>query len=248
MVRDEPFLFYGLCSLAPYVNEILVVDTGSKPELFESIVLAQTLFPCIQIIQIPLEDAHKWTAKGPEHDIIQNVNENVAWKLGDIRRAMHKQAKYEVVWVLDGDEIYNDDFSKGLCEVINQKFISSDDIAIFLPFIDLLDKDTIRHKHRMGRIFKKSSTDITDRYPLEMHFDCKRNKYLTDGGQNSCAIDEKNGFVYHYEHLVKPWRKLPNNVGKFEEKHPEVFEKYRDLIKEKSPIVYEFMKTHRFYD
>jgi glycosyltransferase involved in cell wall biosynthesis len=235
MVRNEPFIFHALASVAPFVDEIIIHDTGSTDDTVSKIERAIKLWPDkIKFKQVKLPDAHAWVAS----DLDKTVNWEVGKVLGNIRREQHESSKGKYTWILDGDEVYPSPLaafvSTLVADIINQcKLVN----AIFIPFLDfVLDTRKVRQYHSMGRVFLKDTVEITGSYPVEMHRLKGSKKDLCPGDLNTISLnapDEEKCF--HFESLVKPWRKTDCIVGTYHGKLPEVFEKFPEetlLLKE----------------
>ncbi len=229
MVRDEPLAFYALASVAPYVNEVLVVDTGSSEEFLEPLYRAKELFPNIVIHETKIANAHSWRrVDGNTVD----VDDTAGKLLGDLRRWMHNQSKNPIVMILDGDEVYSDKCAEYSCTTLAQKVLDNPALeCAYVPFIDLLDVRTVRHMHDMGRLFKKDKTHLHGNYPHEMHYSNTINWCLLLGDDERviCIDDQLKLFACHYEHLIKPKRKPPTNLCPFTSNHPEVFTRYPEF-------------------
>jgi hypothetical protein len=232
LIRDEPFAFYGLASVAPYVDEIILVDTGSDKKYLDSLEVACKEWPHIKFFSKPIpKSAHGWQVRDGQ---VVNADKSAGEFLGDMRRWMHEESKGDVIWILDGDEIYNDEFAQWIgAFASNNKvgFLSSFYSSIYaahVPVYDFLDKTAIRLKHNMGRLFKKDKTEIKSHYPFEMHH-VKGGSCITNNHPNNFNTPEHHGFVYHMEAIVKPHRKeITRTPLEYHGTFPEVLERYNE--------------------
>ncbi len=228
MTKSEPFCPYGILSLALYVDKVLIYDTGSEDKFLEDLFSTQKIFSNIEIVQRKLEDAHSWVAS----NLDTTVNNNVAKALGDIRREMQTESDSEFIWVLDGDEIYPNLLASKVRSYVDKGM--GDKNAFFLPFIDFChDFKNLRQIHTMGRVFRNKAVELRGSYPAEMHYDIKGNYCLESNSPDSVTLkyESDNNSVFHFESLVKPWRKPLNILRKFEGRLPEVFDKYPQFKK-----------------
>lgn len=252
MVRDEPFIYFALKSIESFVDEFVICDTGSTDDTvpqIESFIKESKVPVCFE--QMFLEDAHGWKLK----DLDNTVNYNVAKDLGDIRRQLHDNSFYKWIWLLDGDEVYTDNLAR-FCNYLTRTVPETID-AIFPPFLDLMPKEglgkildnlvtehskydpstpnkkthRIRHKHNMGRLFRKDRVECIGNYPTEMHRVKNSSIDLSPGQPNTITIEPKkfSDYVFHFESIIKPWRKAPHEmIGETDGYLPEVFDKYPD--------------------
>lgn len=248
MIRDEPLAFYAIASVAPYVDEVLVVDTGSDPKYLEPIRRTKELFPNVILHETIIENAHGWRRVDGE---TRDVCENAAPLLGDMRRCMHKSSKNPIIMILDGDEILHTKCAEYVTGPFAKQLLDSPTLeCCYIPYIDLFDKNNVRHFHDMGRLFKKDKTYCFGQFPHEMHYSSTINWCLLAGDNERVLMmdDRLKLFACHYEFLVKPHRKPANKIAPFTNTHPEVFETYRELVTKDFPGVYEFMIKHGFYE
>lgn len=229
MIRDEPLAFYAIASVAPYVDEVLVVDTGSDPKYLEPLHKAKELFPNIILHETKIANAHGWRrVDGNTVD----VDDDAGKILGDMRRCMHTSSKNPIVMILDGDEVYSDKCAQYVCTTLAQNLLNNANLeAAYVPFVDLLDKNTVRHMHDMGRLFKKEKTHIHGNYPHEMHYSSTINwcLLLGDNERVICVPDTLKVFATHYEAIIKPHRKPAIKMCEFKSPQPEVFARYPEF-------------------
>lgn len=233
MVRDEPFAALGLLSIIDYADNALIYDTGSTDGTYEQLQKIEKLFPDKIILKrIELPNGQTWSYK--DGDGVSNLSQEASETLGKLRRDMHLECDGEIVWLLDGDEVYYNELSVGLKAIIDKNLLGK--VAIFPPFIDLHSNGyDIRLLHDMGRIFLKDETYVNGDFGYETHYAKSTNKNINNWDRYSLVIrPERNHMpcVLHFESPVKPWRKHQSNFGKFQFKFPEVFYKpeYQEFV------------------
>lgn len=224
MVRDEPYAQFGLMSILDYVDEALVCDTGSTDGTFEELQELTAHNPKIKLSRVNLANAHGWV----QSDLDKTVEWSVSTPLGDVRRKLHNDSQGEIIWLLDGDEVYYDGFAAKVKWFIDYSFHNELD-CVCLPFVDLTsDGKYVRHWHHMGRLFRRDTTEVCGGYPIEMHRAKGSNVDLAPGQHNVklfCPTTSMKDRVLHFESVVKPWRKPQNKMFSFNEYWPEVFDK-----------------------
>ena len=247
MIRDEPLAFYAIASVAPYVDEVLVVDTGSDPKYLEPVRRAKELFSNVVLHETTVANAHGWRRVDGE---TRDVDDDAGKILGDLRRCMHNQSKNPIVMILDGDEVYGTGVAEYVTGEYAKKVLDNPKLECgYVHFFDLLDKDNIRHIHEMGRIFKKDKVYIHSFYPHECHYSKETSWILLPGDERVICIDDNLKLAAcHYEAIVKPWRKPMIKHCAFNGKHPEVFAQYHDLVKKELPEIYNFMLKNGLYE
>lgn len=232
MIRDEPFAVYGLASIIDYIDEAIVVDTGSMDGTFEELQEFAKNYPSKIILeQRDIENCHNWNISGSGDNQVktENLKKEAAQALGDTRRYMHEKSSGEFIWIIDGDEVYFKILAEQVRDIVQTNMSNAD--ILFIPFADYIDKiGTIRQIHDMGRIFRKDVTDIKGIYPTEMHFNKVTNNMYYAGCDRSLMIEPTCGFnfVQHYECIIKPYRKERRHVQEIPKVLPEVFEQLID--------------------
>lgn len=228
MVRDEPLVFFALTSVAEWADEVIVFDTGSTDKTIEDIELAAYTYSNIKFYQKRIPNGHGWSLlKQDQFGATPGCNE-----LGDLRRQMHEMSKGEFVWILDGDEVYPRELAETVRGIATHDMMGADKVCTFLPFVDFTKDFNHYHQvHSMGRLFRKKDTHILDCYPREMHQSKLHKRDLLPQNDDCIYVEPSNGlFVYHYEHILKPWRRSLGDVKQFNGAQPEVFSIYKDLF------------------
>lgn len=226
MVRDEPFAVYGLASIIDYVDEAIVIDTGSTDGTWEELQDFCKDYPKIIFEQRPTENCHNWWIDNHVRNE-EVINTPAAKFLGDLRSEMHEASKGKFVWLIDGDEVYYNYLAKSvkyLATILEDHYN-----VVFLPFIDYIDKiGKIRQIHHMGRLFRQNATGVTGKFTNEMHYRKVDNIVYHSMNHPDCLILEHlniNTAVAHYECLVKPFRKEKKVIQEVPKHLPEVFDK-----------------------
>lgn len=232
MIRNEPFAPYGLMAVVPYVNEVIITDTGSSSEFLEPLADICYKYPHVKFNQVECPDGHGWQRLANE---TTNCNEEAGVILANVRRKQQEDSQNNLIWVLDGDEIPTDSLVQ---YVISRVVPIMNDInnldCVYLPVIDLADKNTIRQIHSMGRIFKKDKVWLKGDFPHEQHHSKLDNWPLLPGDGKSAEIELKFGHILHLESVLKPHRKTEMRKGPYNFKPPEVlnrFPQWEHLIK-----------------
>lgn len=243
MCKDEPFVALGLLSLLPYVDEALVVDTGSEQKYLDQLNKVRSLFPDKMIlVTIKVgDDGQNWSVLngvGLKHGISDTTRK----ELGETRRQMQRLSRGEFIVTLDGDEVWTEKLAKIVFQELIPAF-PKDKSALFLPFIDFCHNfRSVRLDHNMGRVFKKESVEVVGEFPEEMHW------YKEVGGKplyclenyspHAILLKEPRDYpdgccsVHHYESLCKPYRKSLNIKREYFGKLPEVFFDYPEFTAE----------------
>jgi glycosyltransferase involved in cell wall biosynthesis len=81
--NEDQWIFYSLSSILPYVDQILITDTGSSDHTVE--IIKSISSPKIKFSQTNITNANDLTT---------------------LRNTQLKQTKTDWVWIIDGDEIY----------------------------------------------------------------------------------------------------------------------------------------------
>lgn len=226
MCRNEPVLPYALLSVAPYVDRILVYDTGSDDEYLDEIYKVDDIlkYTKLQIVSRKLKDGQTWVAS----DIEKTIDPEVSQQLADIRREMlYESLNAQFAWTLDGDEIYPDELAKQIEKLIWENLHGK--VGLSLPFVDLChDVRHVRHDHNMFRVYRSDAVEIRNNFPFEMHYSKLTGRVLEESPEETLYLkyNNDNMAVHHYESLIKPWRKNLTVKRKFNGKLPEVFERF----------------------
>ena len=244
MVRNEPFSALGLLSIINYADNVLIYDTGSTDNTYENLQKVHGLFPDkITLKQVDLPDGQTWVYRDGEG--VSNLSESASVTLGKLRRDMHDECDGDIIWLLDGDEVYYDELAKAVPSLAADNLKGK--ACVFMPFVDLrFDGLNVRLNHDMGRLFNKSKTYINGEFGFETHYDKVRNKNINNWDECSLVIRPGPNHipcVLHFESPVKPWRKNQTNLGPFKFNLPEVF--YQEEYKQFIPFdKYEWLKEY----
>lgn len=93
--NEDQWIYFAINSILPFVDELLITDTGSTDHTLELIRSIQS--PKIKLTQIQIKSAN---------DITQVRNDQV------------RQSSYNWIWLVDGDEIYNSDTAKEVLRAV----------------------------------------------------------------------------------------------------------------------------------
>ena len=252
LARSEPFLCFGISSIARFADEIIIMDSGSEPKYIRAIEKLMELHSNIRLEQFAIENAQGWVfdqelSRQGKFPCRYTHSNKTNKKLGDLRRLAHSQSKGEVIWLLDGDEIYGDEMATAISNYIHNTFTypsKQNYVSIHLPFMDFIDcTGKVRLLHSMGRIFKRLKTECKQDFLEEMHCDLE-GKVLTTASQNNINIlytPNSNLFVYHMGPIVKPWRRKLNINAQWNGPWPEVFERLKIY-----PEIYDLIRPFGF--
>jgi glycosyltransferase involved in cell wall biosynthesis len=229
MVRDEPFAVYGLASIVDYVDEAIVVDTGSTDGTWEELQEFSKDNPKIILEQRPTENCHNWSIQG----CVRNeevINTPAAQFLGDLRQEMHSRSKGKFVWLIDGDEVYYASLAKYVKELAESGIEGIN--VVFLSFIDYINKiGDVRQLHHMGRLFRQDATQVTGKFTAEMHYRKADGIVYHSMGHPDCLImnaQTVDMYVQHFECIIKPFRKEKRIIQTIPKHLPEIFEQLID--------------------
>lgn len=248
IVLNESFAFYSLASVAPYVDEIIVTDTGSEPEFIRPLEIAAETFSNLKLYKVNFENGgHEWKIR-PGHDIELHSNfTTLGPKLSALRQHQNDEAKNSVIWLLDGDEIYSDKLAKYISQNIVPFFLEQPNIyCAHIPFIDFNSKTEIRQYHKMGRLFKRDNVKLVGDFPKDMFYAIQPDGNLTclsSEHPNNINVNDQEGSVFHLETMLKPERKEYMKHSIYDGQWPEVIERYRD---EKFAPCYKLIQKYGF--
>lgn len=240
MIRDEPLIYFTLFYPCKYADRVIIWDTGSEDDTLEDIYALKKIYKHIEIYESKLESAHNWSlnkmnefGKGPSYH-----------EIGDIRRKMHAMSDTDIVWLIDGDELYSD-------SVANQaqafaEVMPPNKHCGFFQFVDLIYNFGYAHQmHYMGRLFRQKDIEILHGYPGEMHV----SKHIPGDlnvGRPDCSLGNAVTII-HTEMLLRPWRRstYPNimrleyDIRALMDHNVALFEKRWTSIQEKLLAYYE---------
>lgn len=164
--NEERFIWYALNSVAPFVEEMIIYDTGSSDrtiELIEEFITKNKIdYPKLKV------QFEKMKISNPE-------------EIGQLRIKQVKQTKTPWFLLLDGDEIWGedqlakllnltDDLNSKVLAVVNKTRNCAGDIYHYLP--DSFGKYTFLGKtgHYNIRLMKTTDYEIKGVYPNEGYY------------------------------------------------------------------------------
>jgi len=228
-VRDEPFIFFTIASVAPYVKKVLVFDTGSTDKTIDDIKLAQKTFGNVELHTRELPNGQHWSIP----KLNERLNNPGHHALGDIRREMHNMTETEFIWILDGDEVYPNGLAEKVVETAHKNMYSEECLCAHVPVLDFYqDFGHIHHRHSFGRLFRTKKTEIKGGVPGEMHHSKVTGLVLDQSPSERMNISHSE-FMHHHELFVKPWRRTPYHPNTYSGFYPEVYCEYEDLFRER---------------
>lgn len=112
--NEEKYCYQAITSVAPYVERMIVIDTGSTDKTWELINKAQSFFPNIELYSCAVSgDSTKWDGL------------HLSQQLTDVRNKMIDMTVTPWIMQLDGDEIYSKNSMLTLANAV--RYISAPD-------------------------------------------------------------------------------------------------------------------------
>jgi len=213
MVRNEPFVTYAVKSVYPYVDKILLYDTGSDDahtledikELCDNDVENKIVFE-----SVPTEyDETSWTTKTHTRLALANTGKRGKWW---VRQKMIDDTDTKFFMILDGDEIHYRGTMIKIQQLINDW--PKDKLCGFLPLRWFSSMEYTFKTSKSGRVFVTDEISIIEKSPGEIHTVKKTSEKI--GLNSSCAFMISDVIPYaHFEKLIKPWRRRVQNESIF---------------------------------
>lgn len=226
MVRNEPFVYYAVNSVYPWVEKILLYDTGSYDKYTLSDIqqlLDEDKWDKITFKKVPIDvDETKWTCSNWQQLARKSTHKKGKWYC---RKLMIQDTDTKYFMILDGDEIYYEDGMKAIVSCTDNW--PHGKVCGFQPLVWFKDLKHTFNSTRSGRIFLTKDIGMTPRSPGEIH--TYKGKRI---GRNSpCSFNIPNAVPYaHFETMLKPWRRHVNEVKLFEGQLPEVMLENMSLV------------------
>ena len=207
MVRNEaPQVWYALMSTLPFVKHAIIVDTGSLDQTQFLLKDIRKRFPFVKLYSKPCHDATRWETS---ENGIRNTDLYAGNQLLQVRNWMLSKTKTKWLWIQDGDEVYTKDSAKNLLKTIDT--VKKDIRVIFVPILWFIDFEHIEGLFvgkSVGRLFLTDELNFQGAYPSEMSYYAKEKISQAPGSPRTYAIPFVRGNeMYHYEMMVKPWRR-----------------------------------------
>lgn len=111
--NEDIFIWYSITSVLPYVDKLLITDTGSTDETFQIISSIRS-----------------------EKIEINKITSNNKFDIGSVRQQQLSRTQTDWIWIIDGDEIYPGSLGKEITGIIQSK--GSDLEGIVVQRFDLL--------------------------------------------------------------------------------------------------------------
>jgi len=224
MIRDEnKYIGPCLLSTAPYVDEIIITDTGSTDGTIEIVEFIIANF--LQDVNVRFEkinvDAH--VDMSYEKDDSDSLKGGL--ELGDIRRRHIKETKTKFVWIVDGDEVYPDHAIQNI-KMATDMLVSNEGLnCCYIPFLwtnnggrEIVEQTDGCDLYTLtGRIFRADKLWCVGKWGNEMHTYAGRILYSHSRGviKSQC----KKPLMFHYSLEQKPNRRtitrsIPNPYAK----------------------------------
>ena len=208
MVRNEPFVFYSVMSVYPYVDKILLWDTGSDDHTFSDIqdLLRRDTEGKIDFRKKTIEtDERYWRVDKAAQ--LREQNKGKKGK-GVIRQEMIDATATDFFLILDGDEVW---YEEGMLRVLDWISISrclEKRICARTALRWFCSMSEWFWVTSSTRVFKTNRVIMSTASPGEMHMD-KQNPTVNSlglGKPGVTIIDDMPPYA-HYETFLKPWRR-----------------------------------------
>ena len=237
MVRNEPLVHYAVKAIYPFVERILLYDTGSDD--------AHTLDDISRLVD---EDSErKIIAKAVKIDVDETGWTESTWRAmqkrnkgkktkGVVRAQMIKDTDTDWFLIVDGDEVH---YHETLRDI--RTFTRTTSRAIIAARIPLWWFCDMKHTFRFstsGRVFRTAAVGMQTASPNEMHKNKTTNRVIHKGDPE-CADLQTRPYA-HFETFVKPWRRRvpPEKVLQYNRSLPSV-------MREDMSFVTRFLKERK---
>jgi hypothetical protein len=233
MVRNEPFVWYAVMSVYPYVDEILLWDTGSTDvHTLQDIrrLKCEDTHNKIQVRHVTIDvDETGWSeGKVAEYQAIGRGKHTK----GVVRQEMINATKTEWFLIVDGDEVHYRSGIKRIAELIH-KGRPKELICGAVPLTWHCDLDKTFRTTWSGRAFRTKRVRMNGKSPNELHVDRKTKKIIVKGSPGRA---EWHVTPYaHFETMLKPWRRqvqstqivpLVGSLPEVMQAHPFVWQRF----------------------
>lgn len=238
IVKNEPLVYYSIRSVYPYVDRILIYDTGSTDHTLDDIqrLIDEDADKKIVFKEVKFPD-ESWRndREIPEYilQVEKQQSDGEVKCLGWARKTQIEETETDYFLVVDGDEVH---YRRPWEDVLSKRvpMLPRKKVALFLPgrwYGRTLEK-VYRLAALSGRIFRTNSVSVTETAD-EMHtfngIQIRRHNRI------ACEIvlDVPDAPVYaHFCSYVKPWRRSTGRGKVFKlEDLPEVMQENDFFIK-----------------
>lgn len=230
VTKNEPFLFYTIYAVYPYVDKILLCDTGTDdPFCLEQLkkTLAHDVDKKIQFSKVQIESklGHQWSSYDAN---IKGLFNPSATGVETIRQIQIDQTTTPFFLILDGDEIHTNSSMDAIQEATTNW--NPDNACGFVQNIFMNGINTYFLKNLYGRLFYTSNTTMDGGiFPSEMHIRKSDRSHMCIGS-NSVHIG--GTLYYHYEKYLKPMRRGDGGVAITIDTLPEIMVQYPEIYQE----------------
>lgn len=246
VVRDEqPTIGWALLSVAPFVKEVLVCDTGSTDRTIEIVEFVNGITHNIKLTKRNLPDVRGWSTYNNWDKEIKRSSE-----ITEIKNKMFRTANAEFILILDGDEVWYEKDVYLINRYIDKMNDTNKDY-LFVPFhwvdneldmectmadfgIPSVDFRGYAVTPRSGRLFRKEESFFL-KGPIPNEVGYYKGKQICDDGEMSLYASDMIGFL-HYEIPFKPWRRKSIKKEPIKFGFPEVFSRYPNILGLSAPI------------
>lgn len=245
MVRDEEnTIGWAIHSVAPFVKEVIICDTGSMDLTLTIIKECQKKHSNIRLIQKPLPSEHQW-GFNRSYDVCgvqakDNIQAKNRIELGKIRQFLVQETTTPWMMIVDGDEIWHRESMRTIIDFIKNPSNVKDKDCLFVPLIWISRNPHFYCVHtkpaiytNTGRIFRVDGLSILGGYPNEMAF--YNGQQMSRHFPSALELDIPYP-MFHYEPMFKPWRREILEDRRIPIKYPQSLIRYITICGIKSPI------------
>lgn len=217
MVRDEPLAVSALRAVLPFCDEMVVVDTGSRAELYRELVdFKRENDQKIKIHTLELPDATGWK--------YSELPVDFQFPCSEIHNLMIGTSKAKLIWIVDGDEVYSKDAAADIRKVANEW--PETVVAAQVPLVwmasmeDQVEECDPQVSGFTFRLFRREGFEVKGSFPHEQGWN---GQPIHDKRDDIVTLKHCFPFL-HFEPMLKPWRRTVLQTKKFRGRFPEVLE------------------------
>lgn len=210
MVRNEPFVWYALKSVYPFVDTILLYDTGSydKHTIEDIHLFLRENDPDNKVVfqQVRIEtDETKWSVASFKASCSANKGK---YGKGHVRLKMIEDSPQgTVIMVLDGDEVHYQKDMRIIREFVNNwpegKVAARIKLHWYCTLNDVFKRSV---SHRL--FLNDGNLSMRTGSPGEMHL--YNGRRIDSSSSNTLLLPEVS--YAHFETYLKPWRRKVGNA------------------------------------
>jgi hypothetical protein len=206
VVRNEPFVYYAAMSVYPFVERMLLWDTGSYDKYtLQDIeaVLAQDTAKKIDYRQVKIQtDETAWCMGNWKKERARNRGKT---GVGHARQWQIDATHTRFFLIVDGDEVHYESTLRDIRGLIQRRQWDRSMICAGIPLRWFDTPDTWFHHGISGRVFRTDGVEMMKGSPGEMHCLKGTQKPLNVGVRG--RINIKTEPYAHFETMLKPWRR-----------------------------------------